>query len=67
MTIGGGAIFSGCTKLRKLTTKYGLKIISAESMFYDCTSLTTLDTRGWDLSYIILDYILVGGINLMHI
>lgn len=67
MTIGGGAIFSGCTKLRKLTTKYGLKIISAESMFYDCTSLTTLDTRGWDLSYINLDYMFCNSTSLVSI
>lgn len=50
MTIYKSSSFFGCGGLKKLTTKYGLDITYAAAMFYNCSSLTTLDTRRWDLS-----------------
>lgn len=53
MTIYKSSSFFGCGGLKKLTTKYGLDITFAAAMFYNCSSLTTLDTRRWDLSNLV--------------
>lgn len=53
MTINEGYNFQQCTSLKKLTTRYGLKINYASNMFKGCSSLTTLDTSNWDLSNLI--------------
>ena len=50
MTIDYTSKFYGCTKLKKLTTKYGLIITYAYSLFENCTSLQSLDTSRWDFS-----------------
>nr|DAT28320.1 MAG TPA: protein of unknown function DUF285 [Caudoviricetes sp.] len=50
MTISDSQIFNRCKKLKKLTTRYGLKINNGTYLFNDCTSLQSLDTSGWDLS-----------------
>ena len=50
MTIDGGYNFQQCTSLKKLTTKYGLKITDGINMFYGCSSLQSLDTSKWNLS-----------------
>lgn len=50
MTINEDYNYQQCTSLKKLTTKYGLIINNAYNMFYNCTSLQSLDTSNWDLS-----------------
>ena len=50
MTINEDCNFNSCRELRKLTTKYGLEINNGYDLLYNCTSLTTLDTSGWNLS-----------------
>lgn len=49
MTIDYTSKFYDCTKLKKLTTKYGLIITYAYSLFENCTSLQSLDTSNWNL------------------
>lgn len=53
MTISKGSDFFSCGKLKKLTTKYGLKVDYGWSMFQSCTSLQTLDTSKWNLSNLV--------------
>ena len=53
MTISNGFSFNECSELKKLTTRYGLEITNAAYLFYNCTSLTTLDTSKWDLSNLV--------------
>lgn len=50
MTISDSQIFNHCKKLKKLTTRYGLKINNGTDLFSSCTSLQSLDTSRWDLS-----------------
>lgn len=50
MTISDSQIFNHCEKLKKLTTRYGLKINNGTDLFSNCTSLQSLDTSRWDLS-----------------
>ena len=50
MTISDSQIFNHCEKLKKLTTRYGLKINNGTDLFSCCTSLQSLDTSRWDLS-----------------
>ena len=50
MTISDSQIFNQCKKLKKLTTRYGLKINNGTYLFSSCTSLQSLDTSRWDLS-----------------
>lgn len=50
MTISDSQIFNYCKKLKKLTTRYGLKINNGTDLFSVCTSLQSLDTSRWDLS-----------------
>lgn len=50
MTINEGYNFQQCTSLKKLTTRYGLKINYASNMFNGCSSLQSLDTSNWNLS-----------------
>ena len=50
MTISDSQIFNYCKKLKKLTTRYGLKINNGSNLFSSCTSLQSLDTSRWDLS-----------------
>ena len=50
MTISDSQIFNHCKKLKKLTTRYGLKINNGTELFSSCTSLQSLDTSRWDLS-----------------
>lgn len=56
MTISDYYNFCYCTKLKKLTTKYGLEITKGSNMFYNCTSLQSLDTSNWNLSNLELAY-----------
>lgn len=53
MTISKGSDFFSCGKLKKLTTKYGLKVDYGWSMFQYCTSLQSLDTSKWNLSNLV--------------
>ena len=50
MTISDSQIFNYCKKLKKLTTRYGLKLNNGTDLFSSCTSLQSLDTSRWDLS-----------------
>ena len=50
MTISDSQIFNYCKKLKKLTTRYGLKINNGTDLFSSCTSLQSLDTSRWNLS-----------------
>ena len=50
MTISDSQIFNYCKKLKKLTTRYGLKINNGTDLFSSCTSLQSLDTSKWNLS-----------------
>lgn len=53
MTISKGSDFFSSGKLKKLTTKYGLKVDYGWSMFSGCTSLQSLDTSKWNLSNLV--------------
>lgn len=53
MTISKGSDFYSCGELKKLTTKYGLKVDYGWSMFQYCTSLQSLDTSKWNLSNLV--------------
>lgn len=53
MTISKGSDFFSSGKLKKLTTKYGLKVDYGWSMFQNCTSLQSLDTSKWNLSNLV--------------
>lgn len=50
ITISNKECFQNCSGLKKLTTKYGLKITNGSKMFNGCSSLQSLDTSRWDLS-----------------
>lgn len=50
ITISNKECFQNCSGLKKLTTKYGLKITNGYLMFYGRSSLQSLDTSRWDLS-----------------
>lgn len=53
MTISKGSDFFSSGKLKKLTTKYGLKVDYGWSMFSGCSSLQSLDTSKWNLSNLV--------------
>ena len=48
--ITGSSVFYGCSSLREVNTPFGLRFSIAQSMFKNCTSLTSLDVSGWDMS-----------------
>ena len=49
MSIGVNGPFYNCTKLRKLTTRYGLDI-SGSNFLRSCSTLSDLDTSRWTFS-----------------
>lgn len=51
MTINKGFMFNKCAKLKKLTTKYGLEIWNADSMFSGCTSLVSIDLSDFPMGF----------------
>ncbi len=50
IVINGISVFYGCVSLREVNTPFGLRLSTAASMFYYCSSLSSLDVSGWDVS-----------------
>lgn len=61
MTISKDSNFFICRRLKKLTTKYGLKIDYGWSMFSNCTSLQSLNTSKWNLSNLVYSFYMFDG------
>ena len=43
-------VFYACSSLREVNTPFGLRFLIAQYMFQNCTSLSSLDVSGWDMS-----------------
>ena len=59
MSIDVSSPFYACTRLRKLTTKYGLYVRS-NAFFRGCNSLVDLDTSNWTFSGISIERMFEG-------
>ena len=48
--ITGSNVFRACTSLREVNTPFGLRLSTPQDMFNSCSSLSSLDVSGWDVS-----------------
>ena len=48
--LSGDFIFTNCSSLREVSTPFGLRLLTAYCTFLGCSSLSYIDTSGWDTS-----------------
>ena len=48
-TVITGSVFAQCSSLRAVNTPFGLRFLTAQSMFFNCSYLSSLDVSGWDM------------------
>lgn len=48
--INSSYIFNLCSSLREVNTPFGLRVLTAEYFLQNCSSLSSLDVSGWDMS-----------------
>ena len=50
IVLAASSVFKSCSSLREVNTPFGLRLLTADNMFYYCSSLSSLDVSGWDMS-----------------